>query len=243
LGLLTIGGFYKTIENFVYTANYKLSAADAAGIDTLSRYQIIRNGALVVTPTLTSGLSYAEVNRPMNNPYDATVKGIELDFQHNLWYMPAPFNNMVFGINYTRIWSETEYPFYVSVPIPGTRPPQSIARDSSSTGRLLDQPNHVLNSYIGYDYKGFSCRLSFLFQDNSDRGHGGQYPENASFTKEYFRIDFSARQKLPYFNSELFLDVTNLNDERTSWVQKSTGGYRGIDNYGLTANLGIRIVY
>jgi hypothetical protein len=107
---------------------------------------------------------------------------------------------------------------------------------------LINQPNHVLNAYVGYDYKGFSSRLSFVFQDNSARGNGGEFPENDSYTNEYFRVDFSARQKLPYFvNGELFLDVSNLNNRETSWRQRSTDGFRGIDNYGLTANLGLRI--
>jgi TonB-dependent receptor len=245
LGLFTVGAFYKNIEDFVYTASYRLDAAQQGGIDTVSNYQIYRNGALVVTPTIngTTGLSDATVSRPLNNPFDATVKGIEVDFQHNFWYMPAPLNHVVFGINYTRIWSETRYPWYdVEARLIG-RKTVAFLIDSSSTGRLIDQPNHLLNSYIGYDYKRFSSRLSVLFQDNSSRGNGGAYPENESFTKEYFRIDFSARQKLPYYNSELFLDVSNLNNANTRWIHKSTGGFLGIQNYGLTANLGLRIRY
>lgn len=243
LGLLTIGGFYKTIENFVYNASYQLDAADLAGIDTLSHYQIVRGGALVVTPVLTNGRSNATVFRPLNNPYEATVKGLEIDFQHNLGYAPGFLKNVVLGINYARIKSETRFPFFKTKVIPGTRPPQFALVDSSSAGRLLDQPNHILNAYVGYDYKGFSSRLSFIFQDNSSRGNGGEFPENDSFTKEYFRTDFSARQKLPYYKTELFLDVTNLNDRNTSWIQRATQGFRGIENYGLTANLGLRIRY
>lgn len=245
LGLLTIGGFYKTIDNFVYTANYQLDAADLAGIDTLSHYQIIRNGAQVVTPVINpaTGKSNASVFRPLNNPFEATVKGLEFDFQHRFWYAPGLLNDLILGINYARIKSETKYPFFKTQVIPGTRPPEFALVDSSFTGRLLNQPNHVLNAYVGYDYKGFSSRVSFVFQDNSSRGNGGEFPENDSFTKEYFRMDFSARQKLPYFNSELFLDVSNLNDRNTSWIQRSIEGFRGIENYGLTANLGLRVRY
>ncbi len=238
LGLLTIGAFYKTIENFVFSAAYNLDAAQNAGVDSLSRYQIVRNGETVVTPQNGS-----KVYRPLNNPYDATVKGIELDFQHSFWYLPAPFNNLVFGINYARIYSETKYPFYAIELIPGTRPPQFALIDSSSNGRLIDQPNHILNTYIGYDYEGFSARFSVLFQDNSARYNGGEYPENNSNTKEYLRIDFSARQKLPWYDLELFMDLSNLNNEKTSWIQESTGGYQGIQNYGLTGNFGVRLRY
>jgi hypothetical protein len=108
---------------------------------------------------------------------------------------------------------------------------------------LIDQPNHVLNTYIGYDYKGFSARLSFLYQDNAARGNGGRYPENDSFTTDYFRVDFSARQMLPFFNMELFLDFRNINDANTSWIQKSIEGFRGIQNYGLVTSLGLRVRY
>lgn len=238
LGLLTIGGFYKTIENFVYTATYQLDAAQKVGIDSISRYTIIRNGANVVIPNAN-----ATVIRPLNNPNDATLKGFELDFQHSFWYLPEPFNNIIFGINYARIYSELNYPFFLTKPIPGTRPPQSTLVDSSSSGRLIDQPNHVLNSYIGYDYKGFSTRLSFVYQDNKATATGGRYPENDAYTTNYFRVDLSARLILPVLNSELFLDVGNLNNANTSGIQKSTGGFRNIQNYGLTGNLGIRLKY
>jgi len=238
LGLLTLGYFHKKIENFVYTATYQLDAAQRAGIDHISRYTIVRNGQNVVIPQ-----SNATVVRPFNNPFDATVKGFELDFQHNFWYLPEPFNNIVMGLNYANIKSETRYPFYdVKVQVVG-RERIAILVDSSSAGRLINQPNHIFNAYLGYDYKGFSSRFSFLFQDNSARGNGGRYPENDSYTTEYFRIDFSARQILPWYNIELFLDVNNLNNANTSWIQKSTEGFRGIQNYGLTANLGVRIRY
>ncbi len=247
IGLVTVGGFYKTIENFVYSADYQLDAAEDGGIDQLSNYQIVRNGNLVVTPIVnpSTGKSNARVYRPLNNPNDAIVKGLELDFQHNFWYLPEPFNNLVFGINYTRIFSETEYPFFdVEVVIqPRPLPPLAVLTDSSATGRLIDQPNHVLNTYLGYDYKGFSARLSFLFQDNAARGNGGRYPENDSYTTEYFRVDFSARQMLPWWGLELFGEIRNINNSNTSWIQRSIEGFRGIENYGLVASLGLRFRY
>ncbi len=245
IGLFTIGGFYKTIENFVYNAQYRLDAAQGAGIDAISRYQIVRNGAYVVTPTInpTTKKSDATVYRPLNNPYDATVKGLELDFQHNFWYLPSPFNNIVIGINYARIYSKTTYPWFdVEVKIVG-RDRIAVLIDSSSAGRLIDQPNHVLNASIGYDYEGFSSRFSFVFVDNSATGNGGRYPENDSYSPDYFRTDFSARQKLPWFNIELFLDISNLNNANTSGIHRSTQGFRNIQNYGLTGNLGVRIRY
>jgi len=245
IGLLTIGGFYKTIKDFVYNATYQLDAAEGAGIDSLRRYQIIRDGSLVVTPVInqTTKKSNATVFRPLNNPYDAIVKGLELDFQHTFWYLPYPFNGLLIGVNYSRIYSQTRYPFYdVKVKIVG-RERIPILVDSSAVGRLIDQPNHVLNAFIGFDYKDFSVRFSFVYNDQVTTGNGGRYPENDSYAKDYFRVDFSARQKLPIFNSELYLDFNNLNNANIQSIQRSIGGFTNIQNYGLVANVGIRVRY
>ncbi|MCA9732520.1 TonB-dependent receptor [candidate division KSB1 bacterium] len=238
LGLFSVGAFHKRIENFVYTASYQLDAATSVGVDSIANYTIVRDGANVVVPQTN-----ANIVRPFNNPNDATVKGFEFDFQHNLWYAPGQLKNLVFGINYANISSKTRYPFFdIKVIIEG-RKIIPVLVDSSYSGRLIDQPKHVLNSYIGYDYKGFSSRLSFLYQANSSTGNGGRYPEMDSYTTDYYRWDFSARQKLNWYNSELFLDVSNLNNANSSWIQRSIEGFRGIQNYGLTANFGIRVRY
>jgi TonB-dependent receptor len=236
LGLLSAGVFYKKIDGFVYTATYQLDAAERAGIDSLARYTITRNGNNVVIPQ-----SNATVIRPLNNPNEATIKGLEFELQTSFWYLPQPLSNMVFGLNYTHIISETTYPFYnVEVELDG-RDRIAVLVDSSRTGRLIDQPNDILNTYVGYDFKGFSTRLSFLFQGNSVTNIGGEFPERDGFTKDYFRIDFSVRQKLPFYNSELFLDVQNLNDVNNESAQRTTAGFNSIQNYGLTTNLGARV--
>ncbi|MBN1406647.1 MAG: TonB-dependent receptor [Calditrichaceae bacterium] len=242
LGLLTVGGFYKTIKDFVYQAPYSLNWALNFAVDSLDRYTVVDTSGGGITPR--GDLDY-RIYRPFNNPNDAYVKGIELDFQHNFWYLPSPFNGMVFGLNYARIFSKTKYPFaYTETKIyPRPIGAVEVYADSTAPGSLIDQPDHVLNSYIGIDYKGFSARLSFLFTDNSARYIEPKNPENNSFTEAYFRMDFSARQKLPWLSSELFLDVANLNDQKDEWTQSSTGGYQGIRNYGLTANFGLRIRY
>lgn len=239
LGLLSVGVFYKTIEDFAYTATYQLDAAQRAGIDNISNYRIIRDGNAVVTPQ-----NNATIVKYMNNPFDAVVRGVELDFQHNFWYLPKALSNMVFGVNYARMFSEAEYPFYKTTPDYSTRPPTPVLVDSSFTGRLLDQPNHVLNSYLGYDYKGFSARVSVLFQANAFTSNGtAEFPEDDSWSRDYFRVDFSARQKLPFLNSEVFMDVSNLNDAQNRSEQRSINGLTNVQNYGLTANLGVRIRY
>ncbi|WP_185957146.1 TonB-dependent receptor [Gracilimonas mengyeensis] len=264
IGLLSVGAFQKSIENFVYTASYQINLAEEAGIDQVSNYQLICNqyyrdkydlscadGAALITPVVnpTTGAATATVSRPVNNPNDGLVRGLEFDFQHNFWYLPRALSNMVFGINYARIFSEIETPFYDQ----GSRivgegrnvREEFFLVDSSFTSRLSGQPNHVMNTYLGFDYKGFSTRISVLLQTNTFGGSGGRYPENDRFSTDYLKIDYSAKYRVPMLggNSEIFFDISNLNSANNQQVQRSINGDSNIQNYGLTANLGIRFRY
>jgi TonB-dependent receptor len=230
IGLLTLDGFYKEIKNFTYATQYPLFATAPAGVKTLNNYTI--NGSMPVSGTTL--FSY------VNSPYLAFVKGVELDFQTRFWYLPAPLNGIVLGINYSHIYSKTSYPL-LNARTTITGPHKSVTQvfDSTRTGRLVDQPNDILNSYIGYDYEGFSARLSFVFQGNSV-SFVGNFPEQDGFTRNYFRIDAQVQQVLPWFGIQLYLDMNNLNSENNTSAQQSIGGFTNEQNYGLTADLGAR---
>lgn len=227
LGLLSVGWFYKTVKDFTYYTQYKLHKAAPAGLDSVGSF----------TPPPKDG---ATLYTYINSPYDAHVRGLELDFQTSLWYLPL--KGLVFGINYAHIWSEARYPWRDDITIFDPGPPRrtySVVKDSTRTGRLINQPNDILNSYIGFDYRGFSARLSFVFQGNAVSGVGA-FAEQDGFTRDYYRFDASVRQKLPWQGSEIYLDFFNLNSETNSSAQRSIGGFTNEQNYGLTTNLGIR---
>ena len=120
-----------------------------------------------------------------------------------------------------------------------TRPPVTTTFDSTRTGRLIYQPNDLLNAYVGYEYKGFSARVSCMFQGNSV-SYVGAFPEQDGYTRDYLRIDASARQTLPLAGSELYLDLTNINNRNNQSAQMSIDGFTNVKNYGMTGNLGIR---
>jgi TonB-dependent receptor len=229
VGLLSVGAFYKDIKNFTYYTQYKLHVTPQPGIDSVGSFN----------PRPKDG---AQLYTYMNSPYKAFVKGIEADFQTRLWYLPAPFNGVVLGLNYTHIWSKARYPWRDDRTIFDPGPPRRtyvVVIDSTRTGRLINQPDDIVNAYIGYDYKGFSTRVSFVFQGNSV-SYVGNFPEQDGFTRDYFRIDASARQMLPWAGLQLYLDVTNINSRMNSAAQQSIGGFTLQQNYGLVANLGIR---
>jgi TonB-dependent receptor len=234
LGLFSVGGFYKTVKEFTYFTQYALRRAASAppGLETVE--------SMGIGGTFPN--EFANLYTYVNSPYDAKIKGFEVDFQTSLWYLPFPLKGVVFGINYTHIESETQYPWRDNITLPNPNPPPRnivVTIDSSRAGRLINQPNNILNSYLGFDHKGFSARLSFIFQGNSVSGIGA-FPEQDGFSRDYFRVDASARLKLPLPGSEVFLDFYNLNGETNQAAQRSIGGFTNEQNYGLTANLGLR---
>lgn len=231
LGLLSIGAFYKTVKEFTYYTTYVLhKTAVSKDIKTINDFDIMG-----IKP-----VEGANLYTYINSPHPAYVKGLEFDFQTRLWYLPYGLNGVVLGINYTKIKSEATYPLRDDVTDYSKRPPTTFTYDSTRSGRLIYQPNDLMNAYIGYEFKGFSARLSFLFQGNSV-SYIGAFPEQDGYTKDYFRIDASVRQTLPFPGLEIYLDINNLNNEKNESAQRSINGFTNVKHYGMTANAGIRI--
>ena len=240
LGLLSFGAFYKEVRNFTYYTQYTLHNSAPAGLDSVLSYSVRTNSGVIHPKDGARLYTYT------NSPYNAYIRGFEIDFQTRLWYLPEPLNGIVLGANYTHISSSAVYPWrndttIVVPPVPpATRPTTKVVTiDRTRTGRLINQPDDVLNAYIGYDYEGFSGRLSFLFQGNSVSNIGA-FAEQDGFTKDYFRIDASVRQKLPLPGLQVFLDINNLNNRKNDAVQASINGFTSQQYYGMTANLGVR---
>jgi TonB-dependent receptor len=239
LGLLSIGGFYKEVKNFTFYTQYKLHQF----------YDPITRVTTNIPPGYDSIGTYSTLGVPpksgawlytyMNNPNLAFVRGVEIDLQTRFWYLPFPFDGMLLGINYTHMSSSAQYPLRdeKTVGRPGSQVITQI--DSSRAGRLINQPNDIANAFLGYDYKGFSGKVSFVFQGNSV-SRIGAFPEADGFTDDYLRIDASFRQILPWPGLQVFLDINNINNRMNVSRQISINGFTNEKHYGLVANLGVR---
>ncbi len=185
-----------------------------------------------------------EVHTWINLDQTSEVRGIELDWQTNFWYLPSLFKGLILNINYTHINSETRYPNYFQRRT-GTPPFFRFTFvDTLRTGRLIDQPDDILNLTLGYDIGGFSARLSFLYQDDVFRQAHSTYRELDSYTAAYYRWDFTAYQKLPWYKGlQLYMNVNNISNrpdrEFNSILQKLSR----VNYYGRTADLGIRYLF
>ena len=121
---------------------------------------------------------------------------------------------LVFNANYTRTESEVKYPRTVIEQNIIFEPSFQVITSNIDTfyvDRLLDQPKDIINLSLGYDYKGFSGRLSMMYISDVFKTTNF-WPELRESTDAYERYDLSLKQKLPVKGLELFLNISNLNE-------------------------------
>ena len=229
LGLLTISYFQKSIEDLIYSSGSRIYFdTDTTNFGIPSDY-----------------VNFKILNYELNNPNQVDLKGWEIDYQTRFWYLPGALKGLVFNANYTMSTSQVKYPRTVITGYFDFDTFEYIQEnnDSTYTDRLLDQPNEIINVSLGYDYKGFSGRLSMLYNDDVFV-NTNFWPSLRQNTDAYRRWDLSMKQKLPYEGLELFLNISNLTE--TSDISRFRGVTSSGDNlqleqyYARTIDLGFR---
>lgn len=243
IGLFTVGVFYKEIDNIITPLRFHTS--DNEDID--NQYELGGVNTIVNT--------WVNVD---DKP--TIVRGFELDWQTNFWYLPSVFKGLVLNVNYTKLFSETVYPYDVFYKDPNNIFAPGVFVDSSRTARMPHQPDDVLNMTLGYDIGGFSARLSFLYQGDmlgtsgSDavagniRGTTSQWsyssigirPEKDSYTDEYYRWDLTIQQKLPWNGFQMYLNANNITNSVDQKSLSLLGKLKTREYYGRTFDIGIR---
>lgn len=219
IGLFSVDGFLKHIDNLIFPTGtrYVIDPAQYPGI-----------------PSSTAG---DPITTYINDPYAVDLWGVEVDWQTHFWYLPAPFSGLVLSVNYTHIFSSAKYPQTITNFNYTTF--QTTYTDTFYTDRMIDQPNDVANLDIGYDYKGFSMRVSMIFQSNIFEQQAF-YPPLRANTDKYLRWDLSVKQDLPWFGTQAFFDLDNINSARDISLIQGTGFPQTEEHYGLTADVGLR---
>jgi TonB-dependent receptor len=232
-GLFTIGGFYKEIDGFLWNRQAIVVAGTETAPEVLS------------LPESSRGF---EVRYPLNNANLSTIKGLEIDVQSNMNFLPV--KGFVFNFNLTFMESETKYNEALIVRtlnpdfgvIPGAPRVLLVNQDTAYVDRLLQQPSYLLNAGIGYDNRdwGLSVRLSFNYQDDilirEQRRPDGADREG---TVEFYRWDFQLNQKITKRLS-LNANVANIFNQPDKSVRLITGYIRDLEYYGLMAQVGLR---
>ncbi len=224
IGLFTVGGFWKNIRDLAYPWAFYVS-----GTNALQYYPY----NLLSTVTPPSG-TY-QINTTINDSDVIHDYGVELDWETHFWYLPGILSGFVLDVNYSHIFSSAQYPLVVI---------QSTGRtldyvDTSFTDRLLYQPDNIFNLSLGFDYKAFSFRVSWLYQDNIFTGPNF-WPQLRSYTAAYSRWDIEFQQGLPWPGLQVYGDIYNLNGANTVSIIHGGGVPESEQDYGATADLGVR---
>jgi hypothetical protein len=221
LGLFTIGGFYKFVDDLIYERNAVVTTQEEA--QTIStEYDVQRY----------------RIYEPVNNKYQTVIRGFEVEWQSNLLWLPRPFSGLVVNANFSRMFSETQYPHFYFV-----RPPGEIIQvpvDTFRVGNMVHQPDYVANVSIGYDYKNFSARVSMQYQGATLHRLGAR-PVEDDYTDDYLRFDASVYQRFFGGMATLYLDLQNITN-RADRANRFTPEFpTDREYYGFMFDVGMRI--
>jgi outer membrane receptor protein involved in Fe transport len=244
--LLTVNPFYKQINDFVVF---------------LPNYFPLRNERIVAAPegfvAALPGVDFYPIEDlandgrtgiPVNNNEKAVYYGIELSYQKNFRNLSNKvLKGFVLDVNITVIESKTKYPYFENVVI-GIDNSGFIPRDiigyeySLREGKVAGQPSFISNVILGWDYKGFSSRISYRFQGKTLSGLDAKLSFEDGYTDEFQMLDVSFTQRIAK-GLDIYLNASNL----TNHIDKDYRIYPGnlrmpLNNqyYGSRAQLGAR---
>ena len=223
IGLFTVGAFLKQITDLIYSYTFTPPTPDQLA-DFYPSW--------VANRPVRSGIQVTEY---VNNSYKINNYGIELDWQTHFWYLPGILSGLVMNVNFTHIFSKAKYPLQVVIP---GRPTRYI--DSSYYDPLLYQPDDIVNLALGYDYKGFSVRVSSIYSAKIFT-HPDPNPQVKGYTDSYNRWDIALKQDLPFDGLQVFCNLNNINSANdVSIIAAPTGVPTSKQSYDYTVDLGLR---
>ncbi|MDZ7725271.1 MAG: carboxypeptidase-like regulatory domain-containing protein [candidate division KSB1 bacterium] len=222
IGLFTVGAFHKRITDMIFWTGQT----------------VIQDTSFFELPSLMHRQRAAYA---INNPNDAINYGYEVEWQSNFWYLPGLLNGLVMNVNYTRNESEAEYlRSVVKTQIdPITYRSTLISEDTTYTSPMINQPDHLLNLTVGYDYKGFSIRWAMRYKSRIFTTNSW-YEKLRGYSTDFYRFDVMVRQQLPVDGLEFFMNINNLTGEREHNVINHMNFTSYLEDYGRSGNIGFR---
>jgi TonB-dependent receptor len=220
-GLLTIGKFYKQLYDIDYIRSKRITTA---------KYY---------APYLPSLKGYM-VTSPDNLASETRVNGWEFELQTNLKFLPSPFDGILLYANYSIVHSETTYPFTVYKTTYLTQAPWVVTNgiDTARTGRMLGQADQIANMTIGYEKKGFSARLSMIYQGDALRGIGISEATD-ELDDASVRWDLVLQQRLGDYMSIIF-QINNISNQKEKTFIRYRDYTTRTQDYGMTMDIGIQ---
>jgi TonB-dependent receptor len=169
-----------------------------------------------------NGVTVDEASLPINGD-DATVDGIEFNYQQSFSFLPAPFDGLLFSFNYTYTDASGEADGR-QTPLPATA-------------------ENVYNAVLGYEKGPISLRVATTFRDHYLDELGGDADEDR-YVDDHQQVDITAKYRvIP--SLQLIAELINITDE--AYVAYRNGPSRQrllqYEEYSFTAKVGLAATF
>lgn len=193
ISVVSAGLFYKSIDDFIFTR--------------------------VIDDFEFGGRTYDEVEIAQNGD-DAEVWGLEVNYQQQFGFLPAPFDGMLVSFNYTFVDSEASF----------------AERDTT----LPIQSDNIAGIVLGYEKYGLDLRLSMAYRDR----YLDEVVEEGldRYADAHNQWDFTAKYHVNE-NWMVYADFINLNDEPAYFYAGNKRRPLQYDEFGRTTVVGVQYVY
>lgn len=238
-GLISLSAFYKEIHELQHVLT---------GAYTIGNSLIDMFGITWRTPHTGS---YA-LTVPYNSFKPTKVWGFEFEHQMNFNSFPGLLKNIVLSYNASIVRSETylvstdTVTVLTKVYVPGFDTilvPMTSNYVKETRQKLEEQPEFYGNISLGYDFGGFSARLSLFHQAQYNLSFSAS-GTNDQVIDAFTRLDLALRHRITE-NISVMLHINNLTnaEESNSIINRSSGTtyLNTSELYGLTADLGVRL--
>lgn len=194
--VLQAGFFYKKIDNFI--ARVEVEDFEFGGV-------FVDEGTFPV------------------NGESAEVKGLEFSYQQSLTFLPAPFDGMLVGFNYTYTDAKGDVNGR-TVPLPASA-------------------KNTFNAMIGYEKGPLSIRVAGSYRDVYLDELGDDADEDR-YVRDHFQLDVTVKYKVTEY-LQVFAEFVNLNDAPYVAFQRGPGSDRLLqyERYSWTGKFGAKATF
>jgi TonB-dependent receptor len=203
-GAASVYLFSKNVKDFTYTTNL-------AGTGKWVDYADV--------------ISYANGDR-------AKVRGIELSYQQGLRMLPAPWNNIMLGANYSVVSSTAGI----------SRFDKDTKAFAGRDIRLPGQAKKIYNASVGYEGSALSAKLSLNYKSDYllEVGQDILDSRQDQYVDAQRQIDFSAGYKFDK-RYQLVFEASNLNNEHYYIYSGNRANSVQYEKYGRTYKVSLKV--
>jgi TonB-dependent receptor len=249
IGLITVSGFYKVIDDLYHQMNNV--SIDA--VDSLFQAQGMTWQNSNPFASIIHQRSLHILTVPYNSSDPSYVWGVEFEHQMNLGFLPGYLSNFTLSYNLSVTRSKTNIVGSQTISRNDTtydlRGNPHLTTTFSHVPKIFireseGQPKLYGNAALGYDIGGFSARISVFYQDR----YVQQYSQDGQtdiIVDPFAKWDLALKQKCTD-NISVILNINNLtNRSETTSFQNTVTPWtinRTAETYGTTVDFGVRIM-